>query len=270
LAGNVALFTGTDSNGYLSLWVTNGNHIGAGVAGAPAGGLVPLNLSAIGSAAVFEDNRLWVTDETAAGTHMLTSVSGANFQNLSDAAGFAGSAATGASVSVSNPIAAYTITQGSGAVTITNNATHASQTFANISQRQFSDITDVFDLHSAQDVLVYELYQAAYARTPDNGGFRYWAGIADSQNTSAISLADSFLSSPEFSRKYGAKPNNTAYVTALYTNVLGHAPDQGGLSYWIAQANTGEAHDQFLVAFSTSPENAALIGSHISNGFWTT
>jgi uncharacterized repeat protein (TIGR03803 family) len=131
-------------------------------------------------------------------------------------------------------------------------------------------ITVVHGLTSGQDLLVYELYQAAYARTPDNGGFLYWAGIADSQQTSAIALADAFLTAPEFTLKYGANPTNTAFVTELYTNVLGRAPDQAGLTYWIGQANAGEAHDQLLVAFATSQENVQLIAPHVANGYWTT
>ena len=78
------------------------------------------------------------------------------------------------------------------------------------------------------------------------------------------------MASPEFTQKYGANPSNTAYVTALYTNVLGRAPDTAGLNFWIGNANRGEARDQLLVDFATSGENATLIGSHVSNGFWTT
>ena len=127
----------------------------------------------------------------------------------------------------------------------------------------------VFDLNSSQDTLVYKLYQATYARTPDLGGFRYWATTADAQHTGALQLADAFIAAPEFSLRYG-NPDNQTYVTKLYTNVLGRAPDSAGLSYWVNQSNTGTARDQLLVNFALSQENATLIGSHISNGYWTT
>ena len=94
------------------------------------------------------------------------------------------------------------------------------------------------------------------------------AGLADSQHM--IALADAFLASPEFTRKYGVNPSNAAFVAELYSNVLGRAPDQGGLTYWIGKANAGEAHDQLLVAFATSQENVQLIAPHVSSGFWTT
>ena len=59
----------------------------------------------------------------------------------------------------------------------------------------------------------------------------------------------------EFTAKFGANPSNDAYVTELYTNVLGRAPDAAGLAYWEGQANSGVARDQLLVAFATSAEN---------------
>ena len=62
----------------------------------------------------------------------------------------------------------------------------------------------------------------------------------------------------------------TPYVTELYANVLGRTPDAAGLAYWEAQANSGVARDQLLVAFATSAENLALTAPHTANGFWLT
>jgi hypothetical protein len=135
---------------------------------------------------------------------------------------------------------------------------------------QFTDGVWLFNLTSPPDLLVYELYQAAYGRTPDRTGFTYWAGVADSNPLTPLKLADFFLAAPEFTAKYGANPSNTTYITELYTNVLGRAPDAAGLAYWIGQANAGQPHDALLVAFATSQENANLIGAHTQWGFWTT
>ncbi len=172
-------------------------------------------------------------------------------------------------VDFSGALSQYTVTGANNAVTVVNNGNGATDTLTNIQQVKFSDYTLVFDLHSSQDTLVYELYQAAYDRTPDLAGFRYWAGVADANNTSALALADAFIAAPEFTAKYGANPSNTAYVTELYTDVLGRAPDQNGLNYWINQANAGQPRDQLLVDFATSPENVNLIALHIAHGFWT-
>ncbi len=164
----------------------------------------------------------------------------------------------------------YTVTDSGNTITVTGGVAGSTDVLTNIQEVKFSDITLVFNLHSSEDTLVYELYQAAYARIPDFAGFEYWAGVADANNTSALALADAFLAAPEFAQKYGANPSNTAYVTELYSNVLGRAPDQAGLAYWVSQANAGTPRDQLLVDFAVSQENVNLIAPHISNGYWTT
>lgn len=166
----------------------------------------------------------------------------------------------------------YAVGSSGSAITVTDGTASrdGTDTLNNIQQLRFTDYTLVMDLHSSQDLLVYELYQAAYGRTPDNGGFRYWAGVADTSGASAVALADSFIAAAEFSAVYGANPSNTTYVTGLYTHVLGRPPDSGGLAYWVGQANAGMPQDQLLVAFAISPENVQLIGAHVSNGYWTT
>ncbi|MGA8170940.1 MAG: NF038122 family metalloprotease [Methylocystis sp.] len=129
-------------------------------------------------------------------------------------------------------------------------------------------ITLVTNLSSSEDSLVYLMYQAAYDRVPDYAGFTYWAGQADARQLSALQLADIFMAAPEFTAAFGSNPSNDAYVSELYANVLGRTPDAVGLAYWEAQANAGQARDQLLVDFATSPENLALTTPHTANGFW--
>jgi serralysin len=168
--------------------------------------------------------------------------------------------------------AQYGVSVAGGTVTIADKtaARDGTDTLVNVEQARFTDYTVVFDLHSGQDLVVYKLYQAAFARTPDNGGFRFWANAADAQNLSAQQLADAFLAAPEFAQRYGAAPSDTALVTAMYANVLQRAPDPGGLDFWTTALAHGEAHDQLLVDFAQSAENATLVGAHVSNGYWTT
>ena len=129
-------------------------------------------------------------------------------------------------------------------------------------------VTTVTNLTSNEDHLVYLLYQAAYDRIPDYAGFEYWAGQADALQLSALRLADIFMAAPEFTAKFGANPSNDAFVTELYANVLGRAPDAAGLAYWEGQVNAGTPRDQLLVAFATSTENLALTAPHTANGYW--
>ncbi len=129
-------------------------------------------------------------------------------------------------------------------------------------------VTTVTNLQSSEDHLVYLLYQAAYDRIPDYAGFEYWAGQADALQLSALRLADIFMAAPEFTAKFGANSSNDAFVTELYANVLGRAPDAAGLAYWEGQVNAGTPRDQLLVAFATSTENLALTAPHTANGYW--
>ena len=163
-------------------------------------------------------------------------------------------------------VSQYTISGTLASLSVADSVSNrdGNDTLNNISQLKFTDYTLLFDLTSSQDKLVYELYQAAYARTPDLTGFRYWATSSDASHTSAVALADAFIAAPEFTQKYG-NPTLATYVTELYTNVLGRAPDASGLAFW---AGSGIARDQMLVSFATSVENVALVASHTSNGYW--
>ena len=129
-------------------------------------------------------------------------------------------------------------------------------------------VTVITNLPTAEDHLVYLLYQAAYNRMPDYAGLEYWAGQADANQLTALQLADQFLAAPEFTAAFGANPTNNAFVTELYTNVLGRTPDAAGLAYWEAQAAAGVPRDQLLVDFATSTENLALTAPHTINGLW--
>ena len=120
-----------------------------------------------------------------------------------------------------------------------NGGSDGGDTLNNIEQIKFSDYTLVFDKHSGKDLIVYEIYQAAFGRIPDNAGFRAWSDYATSANVSATQLADCFLYSNEFISLYGTNTSNASFVKDLYANVLGRAPDQSGFDAWVNAANSG-------------------------------
>jgi citrate synthase len=55
--------------------------------------------------------------------------------------------------------------------------------------------------------------------------------------TNLPSVASGFIASNEFKTLYGANPTNYQFVTKLYSNVLGRAPDAGGFNYWVGLLN---------------------------------
>jgi hypothetical protein len=75
-------------------------------------------------------------------------------------------------------------------------------------------------------------------------------------------LADFFAASPEFQARYGAL-TDTQYVTLLYENVLGRAPDPAGLSGWVALLGGGMSRGQAMLGFSDSAEFQAASANEV-------
>jgi hypothetical protein len=63
--------------------------------------------------------------------------------------------------------------------------------------------------------------------------------------------------------RYGAL-GNSQFVTLVYNNVLGRAPDSGGLSFWTGQLNSGAmSRGAVMPAFSESAEYRGLIANEV-------
>lgn len=105
---------------------------------------------------------------------------------------------------------------------------------------------------SAYTTVVQQLYVSYFGRPADTGGFASFtarmvtlAGPSDIQSLDAAykaspamrELIDSFGSSAESAALYSGDTNS--FVTAIYTNVLGRAPDAGGLAFWAGEIDSG-------------------------------
>jgi hypothetical protein len=111
--------------------------------------------------------------------------------------------------------------------------------------------------HAAYDLelgrAVYRLYQATLDRAPDTAGQAGWTEqLATGANTLA-GVAAGFVGSREFQNTYGGL-DNAGFVTLLYQNVLGRAPDAGGLAGWVAALEGGQTQAQVVLGFSQSGE----------------
>jgi hypothetical protein len=108
---------------------------------------------------------------------------------------------------------------------------------------------------------VVRLYFAYFLRVPDYGGLQFWINYSKTNSLDAVS--NNFAASPEFQNTYGPL-NNTQYVTLVYNNVLGRAPDNDGLNFWVNQLNTAQhTRGQVMLAFSESPEYQAVSFSKV-------
>jgi hypothetical protein len=103
---------------------------------------------------------------------------------------------------------------------------------------------------------IARLYQTVFDRTPDGSGLNFWIDQWEdiSQNLSLSRIADEFVNSDEFVTTYGSL-DDSAFVTALYDNVLGRTPDNTGLDFWTSQLASGSARADIVVGFSESLEN---------------
>jgi hypothetical protein len=108
---------------------------------------------------------------------------------------------------------------------------------------------------------VARLYFAYFLRIPDYGGLDFWTGFFASNSLDAVS--DFFSRSPEFAARYGAL-DNPQFVTLVYQNVLGRAPDAAGLAFWTGQLASGAmTRGQVMLGFSESAEYRAAIANEV-------
>ena len=138
----------------------------------------------------------------------------------------------------------------------------------NIERIDFTDGDLIFDVTSANAPAAYRLYGGAFARTPDEGGFRFWASTLD-KNVSLRDVATQFIGSSEFIGRYGASLSNAAFVDALYQNVLSRGGDAGGVAHWNRMLdNKLQDRSDILVQFTQLPEFVGISAANISNGYW--
>lgn len=99
---------------------------------------------------------------------------------------------------------------------------------------------------------VTRLYFAYFLRIPDYEGLLFWVN-SYRQGSTLDSISQAFAASSEFQTRYGSL-NNTQFVTLVYQNVLGRAPDSGGLEFWVAQLDSGATRGSVMGGFSESAE----------------
>lgn len=111
-------------------------------------------------------------------------------------------------------------------------------------------------LQNANATGVENLYYAALNRAPDSPGLgAYLNAVANGLGLRDV--AQSLVGSGEFARTYGglAAPQ---FVSALYQNVLGRAPDAAGLSNNLAALGSGATRADIVLGISQSAERQAM------------
>jgi len=139
-------------------------------------------------------------------------------------------------------------------------------TVKNVERLTFDNQTIALDVTPTSS-RVAELYHLTLGRNPEENGLGFYVGVSG-QGLSTAQLALNFVSSAEFTKLYGA-PNNTTFVTQLYQNAFGRAPDAEGLAFHVAQLakNPGAAGLANVIAnFVDSPEMAIKLAGVVDQG----
>jgi hypothetical protein len=172
---------------------------------------------------------------------------------------------------------------GTGNVLITDTATNTTVNDKGISYILFDggainaagSYSSAYFINNSATSQVAELYNAAFHRQPDLPGLEYWES-SHQNGASMLSIAQGFVSSAEFLNKFpaaaaapdGGGPHDQAFVTTLYQNVLGRAPDPSGFAYWTNDLASGDSRANVLLQFAISTENVADISASTSSGGW--
>ncbi|WP_420587814.1 DUF4214 domain-containing protein [Marivita sp.] len=94
-----------------------------------------------------------------------------------------------------------------------------------------------------------ELYIAYFNRAPDAVGLYFWGNqLADGLGLEDIAAL--FFDQPETRALYGSMDDMSAFVTAVYQNVLGRMPDVSGMAFWLDALDgvSGLAPERFIQA----------------------
>lgn len=136
----------------------------------------------------------------------------------------------------------------------------------NVERIMFSDTAYALDIHG-NGGQAYRLYQAAFARTPDEGGLGFWIDKFD-KGLGADVIAQGFIDSSEYKEKYGLVSTNRELVYTYYANILHRAPEEGGLTFWVDVLDNRKASvAEVLADISESLENQQNVAMLIGNGF---
>ena len=157
---------------------------------------------------------------------------------------------------VSNPTVAGALTGPEGA-----------DALLSIEAVRFADGTEYFGPDSS-GAGVHRLYLAALGRAADPTSLGAWSAALESGVTSTKAAAATLIGSAEFAQRYGA-PDNAGFVTLLYENALGRAPDAAGLNLWVGGLNNGSlTRPDVVLGLSDSAEFKAKTAPALANGLW--
>ena len=110
---------------------------------------------------------------------------------------------------------------------------------------------------------VIRLYQAAFGRIPDQAGFEYWSDKLFNAEHALQDVSALFVTSPEFTTRFGSDPAIEVLVARMYQNTFGREPDAEGFAYWVNEVQNGMSVSDLLLNFTESAEAVSLLDPYV-------
>lgn len=155
----------------------------------------------------------------------------------------------------------FTITVANGHAKIVNATTNVSVDMTGVQYVQLDNSQALIFADNVKQAAVANMYQTVFARTAEFAGLDFWFEQAD-KGVSLNAIAQGFINSSEY--KLGAL-DNTAFVDALYTGVMGRAGDEAGNKFWTDALTAGVSRADVIAAFAeaaaTSTDEATIVGT---------
>ena len=158
----------------------------------------------------------------------------------------------------------YTVTKAVSGYAISGAATGI-DALLNVERIQFGNANLALDI-DGNGGQIYRLYAAAMDRVPDLQGIGFWMSYLDKGLLTLPQIANYFLTSPEFTNRFGANLTDAQFVTTMYEHVIHRAPEQQGFDFYMNAMAGGTTRADVLTYFSASPENQAQVIGAIVNG----
>jgi hypothetical protein len=140
-------------------------------------------------------------------------------------------------------------------------------------QSNLAVATAIWQTAEHRGIQVDGFYQQFLHRASDAGGRQNWINqMLGGMTEENVMVA--FMSTAEYSIQH---PSNTAFVTAVYQDLLNRTPDPGGLTAWVNALNNGQTRSQVAQSLvNTNERHQNLVTSYYltflrrfpdSNGF---
>ena len=78
----------------------------------------------------------------------------------------------------------------------------------------------------------------------------------------ALSYNSALGSALQSGQPVSVRPQNVAFVTTIYREILGHNPNQASLNSWVKHLLAGTSQNQMALAIWNSPEHRTLVKRH--------